>query len=89
MTWAQILTMVLGSLLSLLSGAALFVFQRGRLSSEEWKLDLESRMRAMENCQASAMTELRFREIIQEELRGLELRLINEGRLAPRRSQGK
>ena len=89
MSWAQILTMVLGSLLSLLSGAALFVFQRGKLRNAEWKLDLESRMRAMENCQASAMTELRFREIIQEELRGLELRLINEGRLAPRHSHDK
>ena len=89
MSWAQILTMVLGSLLSLLSGAALFVFQRGKLRNAEWKLDLESRMRAMEICQASAMTELRFREIIQEELRGLELRLINEGRLAPRRSHDK
>jgi hypothetical protein len=71
--------------LSLLSGMALFTFQRNRLHREERETDIEKRLQAVEACQAQALTENRFREIIKEELQGLELRLINEGRLAPRR----
>jgi len=35
-----------------------------------------------------AITETRFREIIKDELQCLELRLINEGRLAPIHRKG-
>jgi hypothetical protein len=84
MSW-EIGLLVLGAVLSLLSGMALFTFQRNRLHREERETDIEKRLQAVEACQAQALTEIRFREIIKEELQGLELRLINEGRLAPRR----
>lgn len=81
----QIAFMVLGALLSLLSGMALFTFQRNRIRQEDHAKDVEARLTRLEKCQAVAITEGRFREIIKEELQSLELRLINEGRLAPRR----
>lgn len=84
----QIITMVLGALLSLLSGAALFIFQRSRIQREERDKEIEARLRCLEQTQAAAITESRFREIIKDELQSLELRLINEGRLAPRSHRG-
>lgn len=83
MAWLQIVLMVLGSLLSVISGMALFTFQRGRLGRIERETDMERRLQLLERFQATAMSEARFREIIKEELQSLELRLINEGRLEP------
>ena len=84
----QILTMALGSVLSVLSASALWVFQRARSNRDTNDRELEARLKHQEQLQAVAITETRFREIIKDELQCLELRLINEGRLAPIHRKG-
>jgi type II secretory pathway pseudopilin PulG len=84
----QLSLMVLGSILSLVSGAALIIFQRAKSGRDERDREVETRLRCLEQAQAAAITESRFREIIKDELQSLELRLINEGRLAPRSHRG-
>lgn len=79
----KITMLVIGAILSILSGMALFVFQRARIGRIEREADIERRLQVLERFQSTALTETRFREIIQEELKSLELRLINEGRLEP------
>jgi hypothetical protein len=86
MQTGQIIAIALSTVLSLLSGAALFVFQRSQLKRENRDADIEKRIKCLEEARSSQITETRLREVLKEELLALELRLINEGQLTPKHS---